>query len=173
VSREILEDLREGISSAYRQLRELLTTFRLKMDDRGLGRALEETMQEFRARSSADIRLDSRLPPDLVSPNEEVHVLHIVREALSKVIRHASAHWAEVHLHMDDGTDVLTSSKATWVSFRVRGLGDLRASPRRRPWELRAHKIGEDQPQPRRQLEHEVPVVAKGRMGRAPAHARV
>jgi two-component system nitrate/nitrite sensor histidine kinase NarX len=99
---EILRELREGISSAYRQLRELLTTFRLKMDDRGLGRALEETVQEMRARSSVDIRLDSRLPPNLLSPNEEIHVLQIVREALSNVIRHADARRADVRLRLDD-----------------------------------------------------------------------
>jgi two-component system nitrate/nitrite sensor histidine kinase NarX len=102
--REILEELREGISSAYRQLRELLTTFRLKMDDRGLGRALEETVQEFRSRSAVDIQLDDRLPLNLLSPNEEIHVLQIVREALSNVIRHAHARRAYVRLCLDDGT---------------------------------------------------------------------
>jgi two-component system nitrate/nitrite sensor histidine kinase NarX len=57
----------------------------------------------MRARSSVDIRLDSRLPPNLLSPNEEIHVLQIVREALSNVIRHANARRADVRLRLDDG----------------------------------------------------------------------
>jgi two-component system nitrate/nitrite sensor histidine kinase NarX len=97
-ARVILDELREGISSAYRQLRELLTTFRLKMDDRGLSRALKETVQEFRGRSTTRIRLDNRLPGSALSPNEEIHVLQIVREALSNVIRHAGAQSARVSL---------------------------------------------------------------------------
>lgn len=101
--RQVLAELREGTNSAYRQLRELLTTFRLKMDDRGLNRALDETVQEFRARGAVDIVLDNRLPPGLLTPNEEIHVLQIVREALSNVVRHAAAHAARVRLQRREG----------------------------------------------------------------------
>src|SRR5690606_17338303 len=45
--KRVANELREGLNGAYRQLRELLTTFRLKMDGRGLVRALEETVEEF------------------------------------------------------------------------------------------------------------------------------
>lgn len=99
----VLEELREGISSAYRQLRELLTTFRLKVDERGLSRALEDTVEEFRARGALDIRLRNSLPSSLLSPNEEIHVLQIVREALSNVTRHARASHALVELGLSDG----------------------------------------------------------------------
>ena len=104
----VLDELREGISSAYRQLRELLTTFRLKVDERGLGRALEETVQEFRTRGALEIDLDNALPASLLSPNEEIHVLQIVREAMSNVARHARANRARVALDMrDDEVQVL------------------------------------------------------------------
>jgi two-component system nitrate/nitrite sensor histidine kinase NarX len=99
----VLEELREGISSAYRQLRELLTTFRLKVDERGLSRALEDTVQEFRERGALDIRLANALPASLLSPNEEIHVLQIVREALSNVTRHARASQARVDLELCGG----------------------------------------------------------------------
>ena len=99
----VLDELREGISSAYRQLRELLTTFRLKVDERGLNRALEETVAEFRGRSTLDIRLSNTLPATLLSPNEEIHVLQIVREALSNVVRHSRGRNAQVCLGLNDG----------------------------------------------------------------------
>ncbi len=102
-ARAVLEELREGISSAYRQLRELLTTFRLKVDERGLNRALEETVAEFRSRSTLDIRLSNTLPASLLSPNEEIHVLQIVREALSNVVRHSRGRHARVCLGLTDG----------------------------------------------------------------------
>ena len=88
---EILTEMRAGIASAYRQLRELLTTFRLRMDGAGLGSALADTVREFAHRGGTRIRLRERLPPGLLGANEEVHVLQIVREALSNVLRHAGA----------------------------------------------------------------------------------
>ncbi|WP_147431070.1 histidine kinase [Thiocapsa rosea] len=101
-ARDVLAELREGANNAYRQLRELLTTFRLKMDDRGLNAALEATVAEFREHGTTEIRLDNRLPALLLSPNEEVHVLQIVREALSNVIRHAGAPHALLRLAAGD-----------------------------------------------------------------------
>ncbi len=97
-ARRIQGELRQGISSAYRQLRELLTTFRLKMDGRGLEGALAATIDELEQRSVTVIELDNRLPAALLSPNEEIHVLQIVREALSNVVRHAQAAHARVRL---------------------------------------------------------------------------
>jgi two-component system nitrate/nitrite sensor histidine kinase NarX len=100
-AREVSAELRDGVTSAYRQLRELLTTFRLKMDGRGLSKALVDTVQEFRRRSTLNILLDNHLPPACLSPNAEIHVLQIVREALSNVTRHAQARHARVALCRD------------------------------------------------------------------------
>ncbi len=36
------------------------------------------------------------VPPHLLNPNEEIHVLQVVREALANVHKHARAHWAAV-----------------------------------------------------------------------------
>ena len=47
--RDIVAELREGLGSAYRQLRELLTTFRLKMEHPRLEDSLRDTVAEFRA----------------------------------------------------------------------------------------------------------------------------
>lgn len=108
-SQAVLDELREGLNGAYRQLRELLTTFRIKMDGRGLSSALEETVEEFRRRDGAlDIRLNNRLAGCPLNVNEEIHVLQIVREALSNVARHARASRAEVDLHCDGQTVSVT-----------------------------------------------------------------
>lgn len=97
-ARMIVGELREGLNSAYRQLRELLTTFRLKMDGRGLASALNDTVREFGERSGIAIQLDNGLAELQLSVNEELHVLQVVREALSNVVRHSQASTALVTL---------------------------------------------------------------------------
>lgn len=99
----IVADLRAGINSAYRHLRELLTSFRLKIDGEGLRAALQSTVAEYEAQGELVIEHDDRLPPGLLSPNQEIHVLQIVREALSNVRRHAQAARAHVSLAEHDG----------------------------------------------------------------------
>lgn len=59
---EVVGELRDGLSEAYRQLRELLTTFRLRIDGRGLNAAIDDTVQEFRRRSGLAISLDNQPP---------------------------------------------------------------------------------------------------------------
>jgi two-component system nitrate/nitrite sensor histidine kinase NarX len=95
---QVLLELREGMSSAYRQLRELLTTFRLKMEGQDLPSALRQTVEEFMERGHLRIELAIDLDGCPLSPNEEIHVLHIVREALSNVLNHAQADKAWVTL---------------------------------------------------------------------------
>ncbi|MBB3140439.1 histidine kinase [Halomonas organivorans] len=112
----IVDELREGLNAAYRQLRELLSTFRLKMTEAGLEAALGETVREFVRRGELSIRLDYRLDHCPLSPNEEVHTLQIVREALSNVVHHAEASHCEVTLTTDESDRVA-------VSIRDNGIG--------------------------------------------------
>ncbi len=104
-AKEVLEELREGLNSAYRQLRELLTTFRLSIDGEGLPTALENTVVEFSQRGNIPITLDVHLAGCTLSPNEEIHALQIIREALSNVLNHAQARHAQVNVNcISDGS---------------------------------------------------------------------
>jgi two-component system nitrate/nitrite sensor histidine kinase NarX len=104
-AREILSDLREGINAAYRQLRELLSTFRLRMEGDFAG-LLGNTVEEYASRSGTPIELDIRLADCHLAPNQEIHVLHIVREALSNATRHAGASRIHVGLSAAPGGEV-------------------------------------------------------------------
>lgn len=98
-----LRDLREGISAAYRQLRELLATFRLKMEGDFIS-LLTATVEEYAARGGMKIDLETRLADCRLSPNQEMHTLQIIREALSNVLRHAQATQAWVRvIHRGEG----------------------------------------------------------------------
>ena len=94
----VIQDLSEGLNSAYKQLRELLTTFRLKLSEANLRTALQNTVTEFNERGDLQIDLSFNIGAAHLRPNEEIHILQIVREALSNVLQHAKATHAEVAL---------------------------------------------------------------------------
>jgi two-component system nitrate/nitrite sensor histidine kinase NarX len=100
---DVVEELKTGLNNAYRQLRELLTTFRLRMDGRGLSDALREAVGEFSQRTGMDFRLDDRLLGHELDSSEQIHVLQVVREALANVEHHAKARRAEVRLAIEQG----------------------------------------------------------------------
>lgn len=97
-----LTKIQTGLSTAYRQLRELLVTFRIKLDTPGLSAAVQATVQEFGGHSGVDIKLSYALEHCPLTPNEEIHCLQIIREALNNVIKHAHASQCTLSLHQDD-----------------------------------------------------------------------
>lgn len=98
----ILADLRTGINAAYRQLRELLVSFRLQMSG-DFPDLLRAAVDEYAGKGGIAVRLETRLADCPLGPNQEVHVLHIIREALSNMVRHAAATQATVSLGCDPG----------------------------------------------------------------------
>ena len=100
---DVVEELKAGLNNAYRQLRELLTTFRLRMDGRGLSDTLRDTVGEFSQRTGIEFRLQDRLLGHELDSSEQIHVLQVVREALTNIEHHAQAHRAEVRLAVENG----------------------------------------------------------------------
>ncbi|MEH6466488.1 MAG: histidine kinase [Porticoccus sp.] len=95
--REGLDDLQQGLDAAYRHLRELLTTFRLKLDAPTLYLALKTTTDEFdRMNEDIEITLSYELGHCQLSPNEDIHVLQIIREAITNAVKHAQASHIEL-----------------------------------------------------------------------------
>jgi two-component system, NarL family, nitrate/nitrite sensor histidine kinase NarX len=136
----ILAELREGLNAAYRELRELLTTFRLKIEGNGLVPTLEKTVAEFAARGNIPISIETHLAGCQFSANEEIHIMQIVREALANVIHHAKAAHASVVIEHgpddmvsviidDDGIGIASSQSDTHhygmsiMQERARSLG--------------------------------------------------
>jgi two-component system nitrate/nitrite sensor histidine kinase NarX len=138
----VLGELREGLNSAYRQLRELLTTFRLRIEAESMAAVLEKTAQEFAQRGHLRIDLDVQLTNCSLSANEEIHILQIVREALSNVLHHAQARHVLISLRSeaedrisiavaDDGVGIANKAAQTHhygmaiMEERARGLGGI------------------------------------------------
>ncbi|MBY5257699.1 nitrate/nitrite two-component system sensor histidine kinase NarX [Citrobacter amalonaticus] len=90
-SRDLLGQIRNELNASWAQLRELLTTFRLRLTEPGLRPALEASCQEYSARFSFTVKLDYQLPPRLVPSHQAIHLLQIAREALSNALKHSHA----------------------------------------------------------------------------------
>ena len=97
-------ELREGLNNAYRQLRELLTTFRLQIHDDGLVEELKDTAEEFSNRGDFQVHLFVDTLAFELSASEQIHILQITREALSNCLRHAHAENAWLELRQEGET---------------------------------------------------------------------
>ncbi|MCP4981609.1 MAG: hypothetical protein GY935_14080 [Gammaproteobacteria bacterium] len=95
----VIQELRGNLKVAYRQLRELMTIFRLTMNGENFNQAIEESIAEFGKRSNIVFELDNRLGSDELTTDEEMQIQHIIREALSNTVRHSHAKRARVMLH--------------------------------------------------------------------------
>ncbi|WP_306603301.1 HAMP domain-containing protein [Azonexus sp.] len=100
-ARAIADELKSGLNAAYRELRELITTFRLRIDERGFNAALQETISEFSEKLGFPVQLSNNLSGIALSANEEMHVIRIIREGLSNIERHADASTARVDIAVD------------------------------------------------------------------------
>lgn len=120
----IAEELKLGLNAAYRELRELITTFRLRVDERGFSAALQETVEEFSRKCGFPIALDNRLSGIVLTANEEMHVIRIIREALANIEKHAAASSAGIEIGLDEARRVR-------VCVRDNGRGfDPQTAPR-------------------------------------------
>lgn len=146
----VVQELRVHLNVAYQQLREVITTFRLSTDGRSFGQALEDSVKEFEHRSEIVFRLDNRVASGKLTVEQEMHVLHIIREALTNTVQHSRATCSEISLRIapegtvyldveDDGIGI----DADWqckqrhglviMQQRARSLGGEFSALRRQP----------------------------------------
>ncbi|WP_413733182.1 nitrate/nitrite two-component system sensor histidine kinase NarX [Sodalis sp. RH20] len=111
----LMQQMRDELNTAYRQLRELLTTFRLRQTEPGLRAALQTTVEEFSARLGFAVEFIYRLPAQAVSSHQAIHLTQIAREALTNIVKHAGA--SRVTLTADLEADALV------LSIRDNGRG--------------------------------------------------
>lgn len=99
---EIIEELKRGLQNSYRQLRELLTTFRLQIADGGLRGALLKAIEHYREQHpEIGIELEYNLAEVPLTPQEEIHLLQLVREASQNAVYHSHGDHIKIRLNMD------------------------------------------------------------------------
>ena len=98
---EIVEEIDVNLRVSYTQLRELLNTFRLTLDDANLSEAISIMLAQLRQRTKSKIHLSYELEEHLFKPNQHIHILQIIREAVLNSIKHANSN----EIMIDCGTN--------------------------------------------------------------------
>jgi len=93
-----INEISNGTNTAYKQLREVLTTFRLKLDHDSIEDSIQQSIDEFAVKCAHPISLQYQLKQKALRPNQEIHLLQIIREALSNIQKHAHATQASIHI---------------------------------------------------------------------------
>ncbi|RJX75517.1 nitrate/nitrite two-component system sensor histidine kinase NarQ [Vibrio sinensis] len=92
----VIAELDTGLSEAYTQLRELLTTFRLSIKEGSFDQALNTMVEQLALQTSANISLVNDLSSVDVDAHQQVHLLQLIREATINAIKHAQAKRIEI-----------------------------------------------------------------------------
>lgn len=101
---DILTELSTGLSDANVQVRELITTFRLNMPQGSFEAAITHLAGQATARSKIHVQVNNAIPGALLTANEQINLIQILKESLTNTERHASAKsiWIRLYLR-DDG----------------------------------------------------------------------
>jgi two-component system nitrate/nitrite sensor histidine kinase NarX len=94
----IAAEIKEGLNAAYGEVRELISTFRTRMDEGGLIEAVSRAVEGFGAQTGIGTRLTHELGRCRLDVNEEFHILQVIRESLANVSRHSGAQLTAVDL---------------------------------------------------------------------------
>ena len=86
-----LRTLKSAADEAHSSLRELLSNFRLKMDDRGLVPAIRDMVDRFRQETDIAVFFHNECLDLDLSPVQEIQVFHIIQEALANIRKHSHA----------------------------------------------------------------------------------
>lgn len=100
---DIIVDIDQGLSSAYTQLRELLTTFRLTIKEANFGQALVDMLETLDDQTSAKINLTNNLSSLGLDAHQQVHLMQLIREATMNAIKHADA--TQISIHCNEQED--------------------------------------------------------------------
>ncbi len=99
--------IRNGLDEAHTELRELLSGFRMPLDQRGLIPALEKLVSRFRQESGLAAFCQCDCHQVMLSASEEMQMVRIVQEALANVRKHARAHTVRVLLRCKPSGDYI------------------------------------------------------------------
>ncbi len=86
-----IDQLKGGLDEANIELRELLTHFRIRMDERGLIPAIENLVERFKKECEIQIFFQNECQDLKLPPVQEVHLLHIIQESLANIRKHSHA----------------------------------------------------------------------------------
>lgn len=106
---DLLATMRKEVNITYSQLRELITSFRLRLNQTGFYASLMELIEEFNQKLKFNIQLKYQLPLNIIQSKHAFHLLQFLREALNNVYKHAKATQVIIDLTIDDNQIITLS----------------------------------------------------------------
>ncbi len=115
---QVIDELKNGLGAAYSELRELLTTFRLKLDGQGIKAALEQTISQLQNRSDDfSFTLNYHVSNIPFTPQEEIHLLQIAREATQNAFYHSKGSIIEIGITSNSLSEVILTVKDNGIGI--------------------------------------------------------
>ncbi len=137
--------LRAAVEEAHASLRELLSNFRLRIDERGLVPALEAMVRRANQDHGIAVFFHNDCGELRLSGAQEIQIYHIVQEALTNIRKHANARNARIQLSttadgrysllVEDDGDGIARSEPDRPGEQL-GLSIMRQRAERIPGEL-------------------------------------
>jgi len=91
--------LRRAIAQANADVRDLLTNYRLKIDDSGLLQSLAKLVERFRRETGVAVYFQNECRAFGLSPSQEIQLFFIIQEALTNIRKHSGAHNVRILLN--------------------------------------------------------------------------
>lgn len=94
--------MRRAMDQANADLRELLTNYRLKIDDAGLVQTIAGLVERFRRDSGIEVFFQNECRSLALTPAQEIQVFYILQEALTNIRKHSGARNVRIMLNNED-----------------------------------------------------------------------
>ena len=100
------DNLRQAMTQANSDLRDLLTNYRLKIDDAGLLQTIANLVERFRRETGIAVFFQNDCSAFALTPAQEIQVFYIIQEALTNIRKHSRA--KNVRIMLDNEDDLYT-----------------------------------------------------------------
>ncbi len=94
--------LHRAMAQAHADVRELLTNYRLKIDDAGLVQTIANLVERFGSETGIAVFFQNDCSAFALTPAQEIQVFYIVQEALTNIRKHSGARTARIMLNNED-----------------------------------------------------------------------
>jgi two-component system nitrate/nitrite sensor histidine kinase NarX len=94
--------LHRAMTQASADLRDLLTNYRLKIDEAGFAQTVANLVERFRRETGISVFFQNECQAFALTPAQEIQVYYIIQEAFTNIRKHSSAHNVRIMLNNED-----------------------------------------------------------------------
>ena len=136
--------LHRAMTQASADLRDLLTNYRLKIDEAGFAQTVANLVERFRRETGISVFFQNECQAFALTPAQEIQVYYIIQEAFTNIRKHSGAHNVRILLNNegdlytvlieDDGLGM--AGIAEGVAGEHAGLAIMRERTQRLPGQI-------------------------------------